>query len=37
MTYKLKDGADILFLGDWIKNGSYAEWDGKDLSFKTLP
>jgi UDP-2,3-diacylglucosamine hydrolase len=36
MTYKFKDGAVIVFLGDWIKNGSYAEWDGNSLIFKTL-
>ena len=36
MTYKLKEGAEIVFLGDWIKNGSYAEWDGNNLTFKTL-
>ena len=36
MTCKLQDVAEIVFLGDWIKNGSYAEWDGKSLQFKTL-
>lgn len=36
MTYKLKEGAVIVFLGDWIKNGSFAEWDGNTLTFKTL-
>ena len=36
MTYKLKGEAEIVFLGDWIKNGSYAEWDGNALIFKTL-
>jgi len=36
MTYKLQEGAGIVFLGDWIKNGSYAEWDGNALTFKTL-
>jgi UDP-2,3-diacylglucosamine hydrolase len=36
MTYKLKEGAVIVFLGDWIKNGSFAEWDGNALTFKTL-
>jgi UDP-2,3-diacylglucosamine hydrolase len=36
MTYKLKEGAGIVFLGDWIKNGSFAEWDGNALTFKTL-
>jgi UDP-2,3-diacylglucosamine hydrolase len=36
MSYKLEPESEILFLGDWIKNGSYAEWDGKNLAFKTL-
>ena len=36
MTYKLKEGVGIVFLGDWIKNGSFAEWDGNALTFKTL-
>ena len=36
MTYKVKQEVEILFLGDWINNGSYAEWDGKTLTFKTL-
>jgi len=36
MEYKLKSGSEIVFLGDWIKNGSYAEWDGSNLTFKTL-
>jgi len=36
MIYKLQHEAEIVFLGDWIKNGSYAEWDGKSLQFKTL-
>jgi UDP-2,3-diacylglucosamine hydrolase len=33
MTYKMKEGAEIVFLGDWIKSGSYAEWNGTNLSF----
>jgi UDP-2,3-diacylglucosamine hydrolase len=36
MTYTLQPDSEILFLGDWIKNGSYAEWDGNALTFKTL-
>jgi UDP-2,3-diacylglucosamine hydrolase len=36
MTYQLPPEAEIVFLGDWIKYGSFAEWDGKTLSFKTL-
>jgi UDP-2,3-diacylglucosamine hydrolase len=36
MTYKLKEETVIVFLGDWIKNGSYADWDGTTLTFRTL-
>ena len=36
MTYKLKEGAEIVFLGDWINNGSFAEWDGNALTLKSL-
>jgi UDP-2,3-diacylglucosamine hydrolase len=36
MTYRLKEGAEVLFLGDWIKNGSFAQWDGNALIFNTL-
>jgi UDP-2,3-diacylglucosamine hydrolase len=37
MTLKLNEGARILFLGDWIKGGSYGVWDGTELAFITLP
>jgi UDP-2,3-diacylglucosamine hydrolase len=33
MTYKLKSKTEIVFLGDWINNGSYALWDGNNLEF----
>jgi UDP-2,3-diacylglucosamine hydrolase len=36
MTYKINQETEIVFLGDWIKNGSYAEWDGNNLLFKIL-
>ena len=36
MTYKLKNGAEIVFLGDWIKNGSYAEWDGNCTNLQNI-
>lgn len=36
MSYKLQSGVEIIFLGDWIKNGSFAEWDGNVLTFNTL-
>lgn len=31
-NFKLSGGAEIIFLGDWIGNSSYAEWDGKRVS-----
>ena len=36
MNYRMQQGAEIVFLGDWIKNGSYAEWEGNELIFKLL-
>jgi UDP-2,3-diacylglucosamine hydrolase len=36
MSYKLQT-AEVVFLGDWIKNGSYAEWNGTTLTFSLLP
>lgn len=36
MNYKLAPNSEIIFLGDWIRNGSYAEWDGITLSFRIL-
>jgi UDP-2,3-diacylglucosamine hydrolase len=36
MIYKMKSEGEIVFLGDWIKNGSYAEWDGNELTFRIL-
>jgi UDP-2,3-diacylglucosamine hydrolase len=35
-VYKLNEGPEIVFLGDWIGDGSYAEWDGSTLVFRTL-
>jgi UDP-2,3-diacylglucosamine hydrolase len=32
LIYNLKQDSAVLFLGDWIKKGSYAEWDGKELN-----
>jgi UDP-2,3-diacylglucosamine hydrolase len=31
MTWKLKEGPEIIFLGDWVNDGSYAVWDGEKL------
>ncbi len=33
MKYLLNNSAEIIFLGDWIMNGSYAVWDGNTLDF----
>jgi UDP-2,3-diacylglucosamine hydrolase len=33
MAMNLNAKTEVVFLGDWIKNGSYAEWDGEKLSF----
>ncbi len=31
LTYIMKEGPAVTFLGDWISNGSYAVWDGNEL------
>jgi UDP-2,3-diacylglucosamine hydrolase len=36
MTYKLKDGAEIVFLGDWLRTGNFVEWDGESLTLKSF-
>lgn len=36
MNFKLSPETEIVFLGDWIKNGSFAKWDGKTLAFIRL-
>lgn len=36
MRLNLKEGADLIFLGDWIKSGSYAVWDGDSLNFREV-
>jgi UDP-2,3-diacylglucosamine hydrolase len=36
MSWKLQLNSEIIFLGDWIKNGSYAEWNGENLTFTML-
>ncbi len=33
MMYRLP-ASEIFFLGDWIKRGSYCEWDGKSLQLR---
>jgi UDP-2,3-diacylglucosamine hydrolase len=34
MTYNLTKGTEVLFLGDWIHSGNFAEWDGEKLTFR---
>lgn len=36
MTYKMSEGPEVVFLGDWINNGSYAVWDGSSLDFRMV-
>ena len=36
MTYKLQEGAEIFFLGDWIRKGYFAVWNGIELILKTV-
>jgi UDP-2,3-diacylglucosamine hydrolase len=31
MTFKMKEGGEIIFLGDWIRHGSCAVWNGESL------
>jgi len=33
MKYVMNEGHEIVFLGDWITDGSYAVWDGRSLQF----
>lgn len=33
MKYILQEKSEVVFLGDWIKRGSFAEWDGLELKF----
>lgn len=37
MIHKMQQEAEIVFLGDWIVKGNYAEWDGNKLTLKILP
>jgi UDP-2,3-diacylglucosamine hydrolase len=36
MKYALNEKSELIFLGDWIVNGSYAEWDGASLQFRVF-
>jgi len=37
MTTKINEGAEIIYLGDWIKSSSYVVWDGNNLTLRMLP
>ncbi|MFZ0283483.1 MAG: UDP-2,3-diacylglucosamine diphosphatase [Bacteroidales bacterium] len=34
LSFKLKEGPEIIFLGDWVRNGSFAVWDGNELNLR---
>jgi UDP-2,3-diacylglucosamine hydrolase len=34
LLYSLNQDSRVVFLGDWLKKGSYAEWDGKELMLR---
>jgi UDP-2,3-diacylglucosamine hydrolase len=36
MKFRIKQGGEIIFLGDWIKHGSFAVWDGEMLTLKEV-
>ncbi len=36
MSVKLEQGAVLTILGDWIKHGTIAVWDGNELSLETV-
>jgi UDP-2,3-diacylglucosamine hydrolase len=36
MTLRMEQGVEIIFLGDWIKHGSFAVWDGEKLTLKMV-
>jgi UDP-2,3-diacylglucosamine hydrolase len=35
-TIKIKPQSEIVILGDWIKNGSFADWDSETLTFRVI-
>jgi UDP-2,3-diacylglucosamine hydrolase len=35
MTHKLENGSVVTILGDWIKKGVYAVWDGNELVLRS--
>jgi UDP-2,3-diacylglucosamine hydrolase len=35
LTYKLSERGEIIFLGDWIQKGNFAEWNGTELILRT--
>jgi UDP-2,3-diacylglucosamine hydrolase len=35
LSIRLLQGAQVIFLGDWIRQGSFAEWDGQELYLRS--
>ncbi len=31
LSYRIREDAEVIFLGDWVYNGNYAVWDGNQL------
>lgn len=36
LSTSINNGARIVYLGDWIKSCSFAEWDGKELNLRVF-
>ena len=36
LSHQLEQGSMIIFLGDWVREGSYAEWNGKELNLRVF-
>ena len=34
LSYRIREGAEVIFLGDWVYDGSYAVWDSSKLILK---
>ncbi len=34
MSYRLNSGSLIIYLGDWVRDGSFAEWNGNELTLR---
>jgi UDP-2,3-diacylglucosamine hydrolase len=36
MTFRISEQSEVIFLGDWIRHGSYAQWTGEKLILKMI-